>query len=97
MGTAFHPRMDGQAEHTIKTLEDMIRACINDFIGSCDKHLPLVEFAFNNSFHISISMAPYETLYGWKCRFPIGWFEVGEPSIHGPNLISLRPWKNFIS
>ena len=79
--------MDSQAEHTIQTLEDMLRACIIDFKGSCDRHLPLVEFAYNNSFHSSISMAPYEALYGRWCRYPIGWFEVGEPSLIGSELI----------
>ena len=51
------------------------------------KHLPLVEFAYNNSFHSSISMALYESLYGRRFRSPIGWFEVGEPSLLGPDLI----------
>ena len=46
-----------------------------------------MEFAYNNSFHSSISMAPYESLYGSRCRSPIGWFEVGETSLLGPNLI----------
>ena len=58
LSTAFHPQMDGQAERTIQTLEDMLRACIIDFKGNWDKHLALVEFSYNNSFHSSISMAP---------------------------------------
>ena len=58
LSTVFHPQTDGQAECTIKTLEDMLRACIINFKGNWDKHLPLVEFAYNNSFHSSISMAP---------------------------------------
>ena len=65
----------------------MLRECIIDFKGIWDKHFPLIEFAYNNSFHLSISMAPYETLYGRRCRYPIGWFEVGEPSLLGPELI----------
>ena len=52
-----------------------------------DSYYSLVELAFNNSFHSSISMAPFEALYGRRCRYPIGWFEVGEPSLHGPHLI----------
>ncbi|CAN4090624.1 unnamed protein product [Withania somnifera] len=78
LSTAFHPQTDGQAERTIQTLEDMPRACVLDFKGSWDDHLPLIEFAYNNSYHSSIKMAPYEALYGRKCRSPIGWFEVGE-------------------
>ena len=81
--TTFCPQADGQADCTIQTLEDMLREFIIDFKGNWDKHLPLVEFAYNNSFHSSISMARYEALYGRRCRFPIGWFEVGEPSLLG--------------
>ena len=65
----------------------MLRECIIDFKGSWDRHLPLVEFAYYNSFHLSISMAPYEALSGRWCRYPIGWFEVGETSLLGPELI----------
>uniref|UniRef100_A0A2N9III7 Reverse transcriptase n=1 Tax=Fagus sylvatica TaxID=28930 RepID=A0A2N9III7_FAGSY len=61
--TAFHPQSDGQSERTIQTLEDMLRACILDLGGRWDDHLPLVEFAYNNSYHSSIEMAPYEALY----------------------------------
>ena len=74
-------------ECTIQTFEDILRACIIDFKGNWDKHLPLVELAYNNSFHTSISMAPYEALYGRRCRYPIRWFEVGEPLILCPNLV----------
>ena len=65
--TAFHPQTDGQSERTIRTLEDMLRACVMDFQGSWDEHLPLVEFTYNNSFHSSIGMSPYEALYGRSC------------------------------
>ena len=65
----------------------MLRSCIIDVKGNWDKYLLLVEFAYNNSYHYSISMAPYEALNSRRCRSPIGWFEVGEPSLLGPNLI----------
>ena len=65
----------------------MLRSCIIDFKGNWDKHLPLVEFSYNNSFHSSIFMALYEALYGRWCRYPIGWFEVGEPSLLGQNWV----------
>ncbi|GJY23899.1 reverse transcriptase domain-containing protein [Tanacetum coccineum] len=68
MSTTFHPQMDSQSERTIQTLEDMLRACTIDFGGNWDDHLPLVEFAYNNSYHTSIKMSPYEMLYGRKCR-----------------------------
>ena len=58
-----------------------------DFQGSWDEHLPLIEFAYNNSYHASIEMAPFEALYGRKCRSPDGWFEVGEIALIGPYLV----------
>lgn len=85
--TAFHPQTDGQSERTIQTLEDMLRACVIDFEGSWDQHLPLIEFAYNNSYQASIQMAPFEALYGRKCRSPIGWFETGEQKLLGPDLV----------
>ena len=86
--TAFHPQTDRQAERTIQTLEDMLISCIFNFKRNWDKHLPLVEFAYNNSFRSSISMASYEALYRMKCRYPIAWVEVGEPSLFVLNLIN---------
>ena len=56
LSTAFHPQMDGQAERTIQTLKDTLRSCIIDFKGNWDKHLPMVEIAYNNSYHSSIAM-----------------------------------------
>ena len=64
LSTTFHPQTDGQAERTIHTLEDMLRACVIDFEGSWDDHIPLIEFAYNNSYHSSIQMTLYEALYG---------------------------------
>ena len=75
--TAFHPQTDGQSERTIQTLANMLRMCALDFQGSWEDYLPLAEFAYNNSFHSSIGMAPYEALYGKRCRLPISWTEVG--------------------
>ena len=68
-------------------LEDMLRACVLDHKGSWEEHLPLVEFAYNNSYQASIQMAPYEALYGRPCRSPICWTEVGESSITSLDLI----------
>ena len=65
----------------------MLRACMIDFGGNWDDHLPLIEFAYNNSYHSSIQMASYEALYGRKCRSPIGWFETSETKFIGPNLV----------
>ena len=71
MSTAYHPQTDGQSERTIQTLEDMLRACSIDFRNGWDVHLPLIEFSYNNSYHASIKAAPFEALYGRKCRSPI--------------------------
>ena len=75
MSTTFHLQTDGQSERTIQILEDMLRACTLNLKGSWEEHLPLVEFAYNNSYQASIQMAPYEALYGRPC------------SITGPNMI----------
>ncbi|KAL5825346.1 hypothetical protein ACOSQ3_021409 [Xanthoceras sorbifolium] len=85
--TAFHPQTDGQSELVIHVLEDMRRSCIVDFKGSWVDHLPLIEFAYNNSYQASIEMAPYEALYGRKCRTPLCWTELGEDRWVEPDLI----------
>nr|GEW61966.1 putative reverse transcriptase domain-containing protein [Tanacetum cinerariifolium] len=76
-----------ESERTIQTLEDMLRACAIDFGKGWVNHLPLVEFSYNNSYHASIKAAPFEALYGRKCRSPVCWTEVGEAQILGPELI----------
>nr|GEX49617.1 putative reverse transcriptase domain-containing protein [Tanacetum cinerariifolium] len=83
MSTAYHPETDGQSERTIQTLEDMLRACVIDFRKGWDRHPPLVEFSYNNSYHTSIKAAPFEALYGRKCRSPICWAEVGDAQLTG--------------
>ncbi|GJW46479.1 putative reverse transcriptase domain-containing protein, partial [Tanacetum coccineum] len=80
MSTAYHPQTDGQSERTIKTLEDM------HFGKGWDRHVPLMEFSYNNSYHTSIKVAPSEALYGRKCRSPICWAEVGDTQLTGPEI-----------
>ena len=65
----------------------MLRACVLDLKGSWEEHLPLVEFAYNNSYQDSIQMTPYEALYGRPCRSPVCWMEVGERTSIGSNLV----------
>ncbi|GKC78111.1 putative reverse transcriptase domain-containing protein [Tanacetum coccineum] len=84
---SYHPETDGQSERTIQTLEDMLRACVLDFGKGWDRHLPLVVFSYNNSYHTSIKAAPLEGLYGRKCRSPICWAEVGDSQLSGPEII----------
>ncbi|GJR13031.1 retrovirus-related pol polyprotein from transposon TNT 1-94 [Tanacetum coccineum] len=87
MSTAYHPQTDGQSKRTIQTLKDMLRACVIDFGKGWVNHLPLVEFSYNNSYHANIKAAPFEALYGRKCRSPVCWTEVGEAQILGLELI----------
>ncbi|GKB77482.1 putative reverse transcriptase domain-containing protein [Tanacetum coccineum] len=87
MSTSYHPQIDGQSERTIQTLEDMLKACVLDFGGSWDVHLPLVVFSYNNSYHYSVRCALFEALYGRKYRSPIMWAEVGEGQLIGPKLV----------
>nr|GFB75445.1 putative nucleotidyltransferase, ribonuclease H [Tanacetum cinerariifolium] len=87
--TAFHLQTDGQSERTIQTLEDMLRSCALEWTGNWDDYICLVEFAYNNSWHASIKCAPFEMLYGRKCRAPICWDQVGERVIEGPEMIEV--------
>nr|GEY29448.1 hypothetical protein [Tanacetum cinerariifolium] len=91
MSTVYHPQTGGQSERTIQTLEDMLRVCVIDFGSSWDTHLPLAEFFYNNSYHLSIQCALFEALYGRNCRLPILWAEVEEN-----RLISLKMVKETI-
>ena len=85
--TAFHPQTDGQSERVIQVLEDMLRGCVLDFPGNWDRYILLMEFAYNNSYQSSIGMAPYEALYGRRCRTPMCWTEMNEHKIIGPELV----------
>ncbi|GJV90960.1 putative reverse transcriptase domain-containing protein [Tanacetum coccineum] len=87
MSTTYHPQTDGQSERTIQTLEDMLRAYVIDFGNGWDRHLPLIEFSYNNSYHTSIKAAPFEALYGRKCRSPVCWAEVKDVQLTGPEII----------
>ncbi|GKD59966.1 putative reverse transcriptase domain-containing protein [Tanacetum coccineum] len=87
MSTTYHPQTDGQSERTIQTLEDMLRAYVINFGKGWDRHLPLVEFSYDNSYHTSIKVAPFEALYGRKCRSPICWAEVGDSQLIGPEIV----------
>nr|GFB61803.1 putative reverse transcriptase domain-containing protein [Tanacetum cinerariifolium] len=87
LSTAYHPKTDGQSKHTIQTLEDMLRACAIDFGVNWDTHLPLVEFSYNINYHSGVKCAPFEALYGRKCRTPIAWAEVKESKLIGTEII----------
>src|SRR5262249_51491016 len=77
----YHPQTDGQSEQTIQ-----LRACVTEFKGSWDAHVLLIEFAYNNSYHSTIQMPPYEALYGRRCKSPLFWDDVEKLAI-GPDLV----------
>jgi len=87
MSSAYHPQTDGQSKRTIQSLEDLLQTCVLDHLGAWDEVLPLVEFTYNNSFHTGIGMAPYEALYGRRCRTPLCWYQDGESVMVGPELL----------
>ncbi|GKA83845.1 putative reverse transcriptase domain-containing protein [Tanacetum coccineum] len=87
MSMAYHPETDGKSERTIQTLEAMLRAYVIDIRKGWERHLPLVEFSYNNSYHASIKAAPFEALYGRMCRSPVCWAKVGDVQLTGPEII----------
>ncbi|GJW17434.1 putative reverse transcriptase domain-containing protein [Tanacetum coccineum] len=87
MSTAYHPQTDGHSERTIQTLEDMLRACVIDFGNGWERRLSLIKFSYNNSYHARIKAAPFDALYGRKCRSPVCWAEVGDAELTDPELI----------
>jgi hypothetical protein len=85
--SAYHPQTDGQTEHVNQILEDMLRACVLEHPGSWDQNLPWAEFSYNNSYQESLKMAPFEVLYGQRCRTPHNWIEPREKMIFGPDIV----------
>ena len=86
--TAYHPQTSGQVERVNQILEDMLRACVISFGMKWEECLPFAEFSYNNSYQASLGMAPFEALYGRKCRTPLNWSETGERQIFGPDVIN---------
>jgi len=96
LSIAFHSQTDGQSERTIQILEHLLKACIMKFEGSGEDHLSLVEFTYNNNYQAIVEMAPYEALYGRKCRTPLCWEEVGDRQLIGPELVQITTEKIMI-
>ena len=86
--SAYHPQTDGQTERVNQILEDMLRACVIQYDKNWDKCLALAEFSYNNSYQSSLKMAPFEALYGRRCRTPLSWSQTGERKIFGPDLVT---------
>ncbi|RZB86561.1 Transposon Ty3-G Gag-Pol polyprotein [Glycine soja] len=87
LSSAYHPQTDGQTKRTIQSLEDLLRACVLEKKGTWESSLPLIEFTHNNNFHSTIGMAPYEALYGRRCRTPLCWLESREGLTLGPEVV----------
>jgi hypothetical protein len=85
--SAYHPQTDGQTERVNQILENMLRACVLHYGKDWDKCLSLAEFSYNNSYQSSLKMAPFEALYGRRCRTPLNWSQAGEREIFGPDLV----------
>jgi hypothetical protein len=85
--SSYHPQTDGQTERINQILEDMLRASILHFDKSWDKCLSLAEFSYNNSYQASLKMAPFDALYGRRCRTPLNWSEAGKRTLFGPKLV----------
>jgi hypothetical protein len=85
--SSYHPQTDGQTERINQILEDMLRESILHFDKSWDKCLSLAKFSYNNSYQVSLKMAPFDALYGRRCRTPLNWSEAGERTLFGPDLV----------
>src|SRR4051812_23795434 len=85
--TAYHPQTSGQVERVNQILEDMLRACVISFGMKWEECLPYAEFSYNNSYQASLQAAPFEVLYGRKCRTPLNWSEAGERQFLGPDVV----------
>jgi hypothetical protein len=85
--SAYHPQTDGQTERVNQILEDMLRACALQYGRSWDRSLQYAEFSYNNSCQESLKMAPFEMLYGQRCRTPLFWNETGERRVFGPDIL----------
>nr|AAL77129.1 Putative polyprotein [Oryza sativa]AAP52413.1 retrotransposon protein, putative, Ty3-gypsy subclass [Oryza sativa Japonica Group] len=92
---AYHPQTDGQTERVNQILEDMLRACALDFGGAWDKSLPYAKFSYNNNYQDSLQMAPFETLYGRKCRTPLFWDQTGERQLFGTEVLTEAEEKDY--
>ncbi|WVZ89139.1 hypothetical protein U9M48_035584 [Paspalum notatum var. saurae] len=86
--SAYHPQTSGQVERVNQIVEDMLRACALTYSTKWDECLPLAEFAYNNKYQKSLNMAPFEALYGRRCRTPLNWSEPGERVTFGPDLVT---------
>ena len=85
--TTYHPESDGQTERVNRVIEDMLRMYVMDKPSKWEDYLHLVEFAYNNGYHASLKMSPFEALYGRKCNTPVSWDNPADRVVVGPELL----------
>jgi hypothetical protein len=86
--SAYHPQIDMQTEWVNQIIKDMSHACVLNDGLKWDKHLPLAQFSYNNSYQQSIKMSSFKALYGWHYRTPLSWSESDERLIFGPDIVT---------
>jgi hypothetical protein len=86
--SAYHPQTDRRTEWVNEIIKDMLCTCVLTDGPKWDKHLPLAEFSYNNTYQESIKMSPFEALYRWPYRIPLSWSKSGERVIFGPDIIT---------
>ncbi|KAH9311968.1 hypothetical protein KI387_027003, partial [Taxus chinensis] len=85
---AYHPETDGKTKRVNQDLEDMLRMYYMDQQYKWEEYLPLVEFAYNNTYHASLKMTPFEELYERKCRTPVSWDSIEDREVIGPEILT---------
>ena len=87
LSTAYHLQTDGQIERVNQVIEDMLRMYVMDHPSKWENYLYLVEFVYNNGYHTSLKMSPFEALYGRRCRMPVSWNNPIDRVIVGPEML----------
>lgn len=87
LSSAYHPQTNVHTERTLKSIEDLLRSCVLEQGGAWDYYLPLIEFTYNNNYHSSIGMTPFEALYGMRCRTLLCWYDSGDSVVLGPEIV----------
>jgi hypothetical protein len=85
--TTYHPQTDGQIERVNQILEDMLRMHVMHQPRKWEDYLPLIEFAYNNSYQASLKMCPFKVLYGRPCNTPVSWSNPVNMIYFGPDML----------
>jgi hypothetical protein len=85
--TTYHPESDGQTKRVNRVIEDILRMYVMDKPSRWEDYLLLVEFTYNNGYHASLKMSPFEALYGRMCNTPVSWDNPADRAVVGPELL----------